>query len=222
MADDKKPAPKPPAPTIENFGYTLLGFLLLALIISRVLETLSTAEVNTEVRGSFISPVVDFLTGSFLVFIKFLSFGITVACFFGIAWVTVQANKIAKAQKVIVTPETVPGAGLQPVEEFKNKRWEKVLTHMNSDNQNDWKFAILEADIILAELLDTMSYRGETIADKLKKVEPSDFQTIEAAWEAHKVRNTIAHEGTNYVITEREAKRVISLYRVVFEEFHYI
>jgi ribosomal protein L14E/L6E/L27E len=71
-------------------------------------------------------------------------------------------------------------------------------------------------------MLTKMNYHGETISDKLKAVEKSDFLTIDKAWEAHRVRNEIAHGGSNFEITEREAHRVVVLYEEVFKEFHYI
>jgi transposase len=67
-----------------------------------------------------------------------------------------------------------------------------------------------------------MGYMQESIGEKLKSIEPSDFTNIENAWEAHKIRNTIAHEGSEFLINEREAKRVIGLYESVFREFEYI
>jgi len=103
-----------------------------------------------------------------------------------------------------------------------NERWQKVIIHINSENPNDWKLAILECDIILQEILEKMGYMQESIGDKLKSIEPSDFTNIEAAWEAHKIRNQIAHEGSDFLINEREAKRVIGLYELVFREFEYI
>lgn len=103
-----------------------------------------------------------------------------------------------------------------------NKRWEKIVEHINSSSSGDWRLAILECDIILDEMLIKMSYRGETLSDKLKAVEKSDFLSIDKAWEAHRVRNSIAHEGSNFQITDREASRVVSLYEEVFKEFHYI
>lgn len=103
-----------------------------------------------------------------------------------------------------------------------NPRWEKIVQHINSENPSDWRLAILECDIILDEMLSKMSYHGETVGDKLKAVEKSDFLTIDKAWEAHRVRNAIAHEGVNFQITDREARRVIGLYEEVFREFHYI
>ena len=81
---------------------------------------------------------------------------------------------------------------------------------------------ILEADVMLDEVMEGQGYHGATLADKLKLVEPSDFLTIESAWEAHRVRNEIAHAGGDFLLSEREAKRVVELYRQVFDEFRYI
>jgi len=103
-----------------------------------------------------------------------------------------------------------------------NPKWQRVIDHLESDRSADWKLAILEADIMLADLLEASGYEGESIGEKLKKIEKSDFNTIEKAWEAHKVRNLIAHEGADYVLTQHEAIRIIELYKAVFEEFYYI
>ena len=111
----------------------------------------------------------------------------------------------------------------EPVADLtQNKRWEKITEHINSMNPSDWRLAILECDIILEEMLTKMSYHGETVADKLKAVEKSDFLTVDKAWEAHRVRNAIAHEGSNFQINDREAKRIVALYEDVFKEFHYV
>ncbi|MBI2475878.1 MAG: hypothetical protein HYV67_01395 [Candidatus Taylorbacteria bacterium] len=101
-------------------------------------------------------------------------------------------------------------------------RWQKITQHIDSANPSDWRLSILECDIILDEMLTKMSYHGETVSDKLKAVEKSDFLTIDKAWEAHRVRNAIAHEGSNFQITDREARRVVGLYEEVFKEFHYM
>jgi ABC-type lipoprotein release transport system permease subunit len=102
------------------------------------------------------------------------------------------------------------------------KRWEKVKTLIASHNPSDWKQAIIEADIMLDNLLTKIGYQGETLGEKLKRVEPADFNTLNEAWEAHKVRNNIAHEGLGYELSENEAKQVFGLYKKVFEEFYYI
>jgi len=103
-----------------------------------------------------------------------------------------------------------------------NPKWQKIQDHVESINENNWKLAIIEADIMLGEVLDNLSLPGETIGDKLKAVERSDFTTVDLAWEAHKIRNQIAHEGSSFLLNQRETKRILSLYQAVFEEFHII
>lgn len=106
-------------------------------------------------------------------------------------------------------------------EDVSDRRWENIQSLIRSYNSNDWKQAIIEADVILDEMLDKMNYKGQTIGEKLKTVEASDFMTLNQAWEAHKFRNRIAH-GNKYVLTKDEAQRVIDLYEEVFNEFFYI
>ena len=103
-----------------------------------------------------------------------------------------------------------------------NARWEKIEARLGSINDSDWRLAIIDCDIILGEMLTKMGYQGETIAEKLKQVEQSDFTTIQSAWEAHKIRNEIAHAGSDFKLSYRDAKRAVDLYKKVFEEFYYI
>ena len=104
----------------------------------------------------------------------------------------------------------------------RNKGWTQILNGLDSLNESDWRVAIMEADNMLEVMLEKMGYVGESMAEKLKAVEPSDFLTLQKAWDAHKVRNQIAHSEAGFVLTKREATRVIDLYREVFEEFSYI
>lgn len=100
-------------------------------------------------------------------------------------------------------------------------RWENVIRHIESPNQNDWKQAILEADMILDGILTSMGYKGESIGEKLKRVVSGDFHSLNEAWEAHKVRNQIAHEP-GFNLTQHDALAAVNLYKKVFEEFYYI
>ncbi|MEK7068826.1 MAG: hypothetical protein AAB947_00420 [Patescibacteria group bacterium] len=100
-------------------------------------------------------------------------------------------------------------------------RWNRVTEQSGSSNPESWRLAILEADIMLNELLDFQGYKGETIADKMKQVDRMKFNSIESAWDAHKVRNRVAHEG-GLTLTPREVRTTIMLYERVFKEFRYI
>ena len=46
--------------------------------------------------------------------------------------------------------------------------------------------------------------------------------SLQDAWEAHKIRNDIAHQGSAFALTGNIAYRTIAKYRNVFEEFHAI
>jgi vacuolar-type H+-ATPase subunit H len=100
-------------------------------------------------------------------------------------------------------------------------RWDRILDEANSENDQNRRLAILEADIMLNELLDDLGYKGETLADKMRQVPKAQFNTIDLAWEAHRARNKIAHEA-GHEISAYEAKRIIGLYDKVFREFGFI
>ncbi len=135
----------------------------------------------------------------------------------GIVFVTIRTNQLhAKETQRILS--YIPKEKARP----KNDRWEKILAHSASDNPNDWRLAILEADILLDELVATMGYVGNTLGERLKQATKGDFKTLDNAWEAHRVRNNIAHTGSGFVLSKREARRILDLYASVFTEFEYI
>ncbi|MEK7515888.1 MAG: hypothetical protein AAB555_03145, partial [Patescibacteria group bacterium] len=80
----------------------------------------------------------------------------------------------------------------------------------------------IEADIMLEDVLARNGYVGDGVGEKLKAVELSDLNTLNDAWEAHKVRNQIAHEGSAFNLSEDLALRTISRYGAVFRELDVI
>ena len=103
--------------------------------------------------------------------------------------------------------------------EARNSRLQDVLTHSDSENPNDWKLAIIEADIILDDLLKKRRYAGNSLGERLKSISPRQLNTLNDAWEAHKIRNRIAHDGADFVLTKRVAHETITQYKRVFNEF---
>jgi hypothetical protein len=94
-----------------------------------------------------------------------------------------------------------------------------VQGYMSSNSEALWRIGIMEADNMLAEVLRNKGYVGETVADMLKT---ASFKTVQLAWDAHGIRNRIAHEGSDFQLTEREAKRVFMLFESVFRELKVI
>ena len=113
--------------------------------------------------------------------------------------------------------------GFEEVEKANSvilNKWNGVTTKIESDNESDWRQAIIEADIILGDILTTEGYKGEGIGEQLRRVDKADFHTLDQAWEAHKIRNLIAHEGSSHPLNKYEARRIINLYHQVFKEFY--
>lgn len=153
-----------------------------------------------------------------------LSLVISVVFFIGIIFVVEGLKSIRRKEgliydaKIEIGYETVEKAG-NP--ELTNK-WKSIVVKIESDNESDWRQAIIESDVILADLLTGQGYKGDSIGEQLKRVVKGDFENIDQAWEAHKIRNMIAHSGADFVLNQIEARRIINLYKQVFEEFYYI
>jgi len=101
----------------------------------------------------------------------------------------------------------------------QNSRWSDVQKHVSSENPNDWRLAIIEADIMLEQILDDAGYVGASVGEKLKTANTTSFATVQDAWDAHMVRNKIAHAGSDFVLTKRIMQETIVKYERVFREF---
>src|SRR3989344_6714567 len=104
----------------------------------------------------------------------------------------------------------------------KNARWSRVDHYMTSLNPSDWKIAILEADNILDEIVERLGYKGDTLGERMKAIEPSDFPYLEEAWAAHKFRNELAHRGMDVPLSRSDAERTINVYHRVFKGLGYL
>ncbi len=103
-----------------------------------------------------------------------------------------------------------------------NPRWKYILTLLESPNESDWRVAIIESDTLLEEAFRERGLVGNTMSELLEEAKINGYSSIQNAWDAHLVRNKIAHEGLNYPITQVEGRRVIKLYQNVFEDLQVI
>jgi len=73
--------------------------------------------------------------------------------------------------------------------------WKKIQTLMVTKNPSDLKQAVLTADKLLDAVLRDL-VPGETFGERLKVAKDifSSWAMYQQAWEAHKVRNSMAHE----------------------------
>jgi len=207
-------------------GVTFGTFIVAFYLASRLMDKYYPNGIPTdlvETLRNFWLLLPDYAVSVMLRVFSF-SLILSLILLFVIVWSARNLMRIRQEMhdKLKLPNQVVVEKNVTTVEPVVNEKWQSVLVHINSQNPSDWKLAILECDIMLSDILEKMGYMQPSIGDKLKSIEPSDFTNIEAAWEAHKIRNQIAHEGSEFAINEREAKRVIGLYEAVFREFEYI
>jgi len=110
----------------------------------------------------------------------------------------------------------------EEIPETRFNRWAEIEKKIESENSADWKMAIIEADSIIDDILQRIGYKGENLGERLKNIEPSDFENLQNVWEAHKVRNRIVHEAERFEIAKEEAKAILEKYKKALKELKYI
>ena len=130
-----------------------------------------------------------------------------------IAMVVVKMNRLLGI-KINLLKEILPP---QPAVSGLNVRWDEIEKHINSIREAEWKFAVIEADKLVDELLKGAGFHGDTMGDRLMNIQPGQLTTLQGLWEAHKIRNRLVHD-VNYFLRYTEAKRAVSLYEKTLKE----
>ena len=102
------------------------------------------------------------------------------------------------------------------------ERWQKIETLFASNSESDWRVAIIEADSMLDEFVRSLGYPGANLGERLKNTNPQFFPTIQLAWDAHKIRNEIAHAGMDYRLSERTKEIARKNFHYIFTDAKYI
>ena len=96
-------------------------------------------------------------------------------------------------------------------------RWEEVREHLTSFREAEWKFAIIEADKITETVLQEAGFPGETIGERMTLISKDQLVSINDLWQAHKLRNIIAHDP-NYQVRYGEVRKAIEQYEKTLRE----
>jgi hypothetical protein len=204
----------------DDFTY-LVGGLILLLLLSQLAQNLP--EILSEQFGTEWQSVQAYVTSfpSSGLYAGLVTFAVafSAVCIAGSSYAAMQLARVRAMERREL--EALTHAAISG-EDTENERWQQILSYAAADDEELWRLAIIEADVMLDEMLAAAGYQQDSLGDKLRSVEKSDFRTIEQAWEAHKLRNAIAHEGSAYDLNRRELQRAINQYREVFNEFGFI
>lgn len=118
--------------------------------------------------------------------------------------------------------DTLHGAQM-PISSKKKikKRWFQIEERLKTNNQSQFKIAILEADSLADEMLFSIGYGGKNMKERLDLADANQVEEIDNLREGHEIRNKIIFDD-NFNFDKAEAERVIGLYREFLENLEMI
>lgn len=96
-------------------------------------------------------------------------------------------------------------------------RWREIKNHANSFKESEWKFAVIEADKFVDDVLKSAGFRGETMGERLTIIKPDELLNLQYLWDAHKLRNLVAHDP-NFRLTHQQVLWAIEAFESVLRE----
>lgn len=143
--------------------------------------------------------------------------GIIATAVFGFlfVWMIIRMNRYwgqkAAALKAQMNPPQKAEGGVF------DARWKEVREHLESFRDVEWKFAVIEADRMLNDILEKAGFVGEGLGEKLTLMNKNELVFLDEVWEAHRLRNTIVHDD-QYRIRRDEARRAVNYFEKALRE----
>lgn len=225
MADAPKKNDKAPVtPKVYNFEtfitdalIVIFGLFILGALLGRIALVFGSSS-----KFSLFSDFSNWFLEGVYPTIKIISIILSLLFIWGIILAARKLTKINNtyniSRKEKLQESVVKNTEKESIKKAVfTKHWHTVLNHASSNNKNDWKIAILDADSILDDVLKMKGFMGDTMADRLKAVSRGDLASIDLAWEAHKYRNAIAH-GDDISFNQHEVRRIIYNFEKALKE----
>ncbi len=99
------------------------------------------------------------------------------------------------------------------------ERWKGVRAALAQGTREGMRSAILEADSIVDNILKDAGVGGQTMADRLEKLSAKKFTSQKGLWQAHRVRNEVAH-APDFELSLAMAQRAIGQYEAFLKELN--
>ena len=216
----KSPFPRtpPPAPSGGKSADSMIVDIIVAVVVFLLIAGFLRS-FFTSAMGNYVNVITRFydinwklwyiiaaiLAGIFDIALLFLAFSIIK-----------RFNKL----RAEAPPEEIVSRMISPEQEF-GQNWQEIKELIGSESASDWNMAILRADAKLDELLNNLGYEGDTIAERLKIVDPTKLKSMDRIWSAHRLRNTIAHDPLQQY-TREMVTHALDSYQLAFQELGFL
>lgn len=177
--------------------------------VGSVVQTLQSAVSNT--TTNIVANAAANAYFSHLIFFQIISVILTVAFITGcviivreIGWLRIRLDRFNDV--VLHTDSSKARA---------QTSWDDIEQHFFAGSDNDLRIAIINADTLLDDVLRKAGVGGMDLGEKLRKVKITQLPNLEDIWQAHKIRNRIAHEP-NFSLKRDLAEKVLTIYETAF------
>ena len=118
-------------------------------------------------------------------------------------------------------PADAAGHGATPAAPVHNpavlKHWTDIVKRANTGTPENLRWAVMEADALVDMVLKERQTLGDTMADRLANFRREDYKTVDKLWDAHRLRNDIAHTP-GFRMTSRQAEKALLSFRDFLKE----
>ena len=94
--------------------------------------------------------------------------------------------------------------------------WLSIEQKLVPDQVNSFTLAVLDADKLLDRALKERGFKGQTMGDRMKSAN-NQWTYANNVWQAHKLRNRIAHEH-GITITYAQARGALTYFRQALKD----
>ena len=101
------------------------------------------------------------------------------------------------------------------VEKYRT-RWLAIEQSLERDNPASHRMAIIDADKLVDHALKDKGFKGETMGERLKSAKAA-LPHRDNIWQAHKLRNRIAHESDAKVSYD-QARRALAQFKQTLKD----
>ncbi len=99
--------------------------------------------------------------------------------------------------------------------------WNAIIERLNSDDEDQYKVAILEADQFVFKALEIQGYSGDNFAERLAQLPAGSFTSIGFVRDVHTLSNKIV-QNTNVSVTQEQAKNALGVYEKFLKNIDYL
>lgn len=164
----------------------------------------------------FIKDILGFYNSTTFLVVKYLVGIYILVVFIDIILLLFQRGTSGNLRQILYGMDLPPEITTKKAK--LKARWDKIRKRLESENEADYKVAIIEADSVIDDLIRRIGYKGENMTERIKNIPSGQLDRIEEIKEAHEIRNRIIHEE-KFRVSREVAEEVFAKYEHFLRHF---